>query len=123
LGALSLLGYDTDFDIDLSFQSHNKDVNWGDTFNFEFTLKNNRSNPKKLMIDYIIGYQKKDGKIRDKVFKLKKLELEADETITISKKQSFKAITTRVYYPGEHTLAIQVNGRILGKVSFNLKVE
>jgi len=123
LGALALLGYDDDFDIDLSFHDYDKEVQWGDKFNFEFTLKNNRPDSKKLMVDYIIGYQKKTGTISDKVFKLKKLELAGNKSFTISKKQSFKAITTRIYYPGEHTLAIQVNGRILGKVSFELMAE
>ena len=37
------------------------------------------------------------------------------------KKHSFKLITTRVYYPGEHVLEIMVNGKNLGKIPFQLK--
>jgi 3-methyladenine DNA glycosylase AlkC len=119
-GALALIGYDDDFELSISFQNYTKTVSWGGTFDFEFSISNKRKQTKNLLIDYIIGYQKKDGKISDKVFKLKKMEVPEEGAITISKKQSFRAITTRTYYPGKHTLAIQVNGKILGKVEFEL---
>lgn len=119
-GALALIGYDDDFDLSITFQKHNEEVAWGGIFNFEFTITNNRLTSKSLLIDYIIGFQKKDGKISDKVFKLKKIELAGNKSISIVKKQSFKSISTRVYYPGKHTLAVQVNGVSLGKVEFQL---
>lgn len=117
-GALALIGYDDDFDLSLDFQSYTKDVPWGGIFDFSFSIKNNRTTSKNLIVDYILGFQKKGGKISDKVFKLKKLEIGGSESISVAKKQSFKAISTRVYYPGKHTLAVQVNGVILGKVEF-----
>lgn len=119
-GALALIGYEDNFDIDVVIETKRSTVNWGGKFEFSFTIKNNENNNRKLLIDYIIGFQKKDGKISDKVFKLKKVELSPQEEIMVSKSQSFKAITTRVYYPGKHTLSIQINGKIVAQKTFKL---
>jgi hypothetical protein len=45
----------------------------------------------------------------------------AGETIQISKRHSFRPISTRKYYAGTHYLGIQVNGIVHSKVSFDLK--
>jgi len=119
-GALALIGYDNDFDLSLDFDNYTREVPWGGVFNFEFSITNNRAVSKNLIIDYVIGFQKKAGSISDKVFKLKKCELGGNDSISVVKKQSFKAISTRVYYPGTHTLAVQVNGVKLIKVEFEL---
>ncbi|MGB5866455.1 MAG: hypothetical protein WBG69_01160 [Arcobacteraceae bacterium] len=39
---------------------------------------------------------------------------------TIEKKYSFKPISTRRYYLGEHKVSVMVNGVILGLCSFDL---
>lgn len=119
-GALALIGYDDDFDITLKFTKVTKEVAWGDNLEFEFTITNNRQDNKKLLIDYVIGYQKKSGTIADKVFKLKKVELASSAEIKFSKKQSFKPISTRVYYPGAHKISIQVNGQLITTIDFTL---
>ncbi len=120
-GTLALIGYDDDFELSISFQNYTKEVSWGGVFDFEFIITNKRTNSKNLIVDYIIGFQKKGGKVSDKVFKLKKLEIGGGESNSVVKKQSFKAISTRVYYPGQHTLVVQVNGVILGEMEFELK--
>lgn len=118
--ALSLIGYTSDFDIDVHMHTFTKAVPWSGQLDFSFTIINNKKSKQKLLIDYVIGYQKKDGKIADKVFKLKKIELEANSNIKINKKQSFKPITTRVYYPGTHKLSLQINGKIVLTKVFEL---
>jgi hypothetical protein len=119
-GALALNGFDDDFDLSLAFQNYTKAVPWGGVYEFEFSITNNRPSTKNLIVDYIIGFQKKGGNIADKVFKLKKLEIGGGESVSVVKRQSFKAISTRVYYAGKHTLAVQVNGVVLGKIGFEL---
>jgi 3-methyladenine DNA glycosylase AlkC len=119
-GALALIGYDDDFDLSLDFQNYTKKVPWGGVFEFEFSITNKRATSKNLIVDYIIGFQKKGGKIGDKVFKLKKMEIGGGKSISVVKRQSFKAISTRVYYAGKHTLAVQVNGVIFGRVEFEM---
>jgi 3-methyladenine DNA glycosylase AlkC len=120
IDALKLIGYEDDFNVDVKISSGNSDIKWGGKFEFSFIVKSNESNNRKLLIDYIIGFQKKDGKISNKVFKLKKVELTSKEEIVVSKSQSFKAITTRVYYPGKHILYIQINGKIVAQKTFQL---
>ncbi len=119
-GALALIGYGNDIDIDINIKSIIPNVKWGEKFEFEFSLKNNKKTAQRLLIDFIIGFQKKEGKINNKVFKLKKIELPPNSEITIRKSHSFKPITTRIYYPGLHILHIQVNGQIMSETSFML---
>jgi 3-methyladenine DNA glycosylase AlkC len=121
--ALALIGYDDDFDLSLQFQNYTKEVPWGGVFEFEFSITNKRATSKNLIVDYIIGFQKKSGKIGDKVFKLKKMEIGGGKSIPVAKKTSFKVISTRVYYAGKQTLAVQVNGVILGRVEFEVLAE
>jgi len=120
-GALAMIGYDDDFNLDVNINTFKKEVKWSGKFEFEFSIKNNKTTSQKLLIDFIIGFQKKDGKISDKVFKLKKVEIPAGEVVNLRKGHSFKPITTRVYYPGKHNLSIQVNGKIVSKQSFMLQ--
>ncbi len=74
-----------------------------------------------LMVDYVVHFQTKAGKLNPKVHKLKKLKLEKDEKIVLKKKHPFRAkMTTRTLYTGEHLLEVQINGGIVAKDRFNL---
>lgn len=119
-GALALIGYGSDIDLNIEFEPLAAEVEWGGKFEFEFSIKNNKNTDQKLLIDFIIGFQKKDGKINNKVFKLKKADLSSKEVIKIKKAHSFKPISTRVYYPGRHLILIQINGKIVAERSFML---
>ena len=89
------------------------------SFSFEITSKAKQA--QNLVIDYIIHHVKANGKLSPKVFKLSKKRLTANETILVSKRHSFRPISTRKYYAGAHALEIQVNGMKYGKVEFGLK--
>lgn len=80
-------------------------------FSFEITAKEKTS----LLIDYVIHFQSKKGEMSSqKVFKLKQVSLEKNETVHIAKKHPMKQfMTTRTLYPGKHALEIQVNGNKL----------
>lgn len=75
----------------------------------------------KLIIDYVIHYQKANGSLSAKVFKLKVLEVGKNETIRIEKKHVLRKVTTRKHYPGPHKLGIQINGQSLGILNWDLK--
>ena len=47
-------------------------------------------------------------------------DIAAQALQTVERKQSFKVITTRVFYPGKHQLSIIINGREFIKESFML---
>jgi hypothetical protein len=72
------------------------------------------------MIDYVVHHQKANGGTSAKVFKWRTADLVANQTITISKKHTIKPITTRAYYPGEHRVELQVNGKVVAHSVFEL---
>lgn len=118
--ALKLLGYHTEAQVQLKKLKIKKDpVKVGEHLEFSFELHTKK--PANVMIDYIIHHQKAHGKTTPKVFKLTAKPLDGKKPLLVSKKHSFKVITTRVYYPGKHVLEIMVNGKNLGKVPFQLK--
>ncbi len=97
-------------------------IKLGTNLEFEFDLISEKNIKQKLVVDYIIHYQKKGKELSAKVFKLKELELKAKEKISISKKQMIKDFTTRKHFSGEHLLEIQVNGKVLAKLAFKLSI-
>jgi hypothetical protein len=92
----------------------------GGTLPFDFTLENRGEHPVRVAVDYVIYHQKANGTLTPKVFKLATRTLTPGETATIARKHSFKLITTRTYHPGEHAIALQVNGELFGRTTFHL---
>ena len=74
----------------------------------------------KLMIDCKIHYLKSNKKHSGKVFKLANREPDKKEKLEIKRKISFKDMTTRKHYPGQHFIEIIVNGESFGKEEFLL---
>lgn len=95
----------------------------GDELPFEFTLRNDGGDEVRLAVDYVVHHRKANGTLTPKVFKLTTRTLAAGETVTISRRHSFRPITTRVYHTGEHALELQVNGRTFGRTSFRLQTQ
>lgn len=92
----------------------------GDTLEFAFDLVSTAKIDQKLVVDYLIHHVRSNGGLSAKVFKLKTFKLPALAKVSIAKRHSLKRITTREYYPGEHLLEIQVNGRILLRQTWKL---
>ncbi|MBJ7538745.1 DNA alkylation repair protein [Marinomonas transparens] len=90
---------------------------------FELNLVSSSAKNQSLMIDYIIHHQKKNGLTAPKVFKGKKVILEAGETLNFSKRHPFKKVTTRVYYAGQHTVEITINGISVASTEFQLSLD
>ena len=97
-------------------------VKFGSPLSFSFEIKHRKSAPQtKIIIDYAIHFQKSNGKLAPKVFKLKNGILRGSEVLKIEKKHPFKAITTRTYYSGPHKLEIFINGRSMAIADFELR--
>ena len=76
-----------------------------------------------LMVDYVIHFCTKRGRLSPKVHKLKKISLKKAEQSVLKKKHPFKAnMTTRTLYAGEHVLELQINGTIVHSESFELRI-
>lgn len=91
----------------------------GEDLRFAFELLNASSNSCKLRLEYEIGHVRKNGSLSLKRFRLSEKDYSPGR-YAFTKKHSFKPITTRVYYPGQHQLNIIVNGRVSASASFVL---
>ena len=120
--ALSLKGYNAKPAITISkIRFSNTIINIGEFLEINVEITSILENEQALLIDYIVHYQKHNGSIKPKVFKLKEVKLSGFKKIKISKKHSFKEMTTRIHYPGKHFVEIIVNGLSFGHQEFNLK--
>ncbi|MCP4164738.1 MAG: DNA alkylation repair protein [Chloroflexi bacterium] len=120
-GALRLLGYDPDVQIivsDIHLSSERPAI--GDEIAFSFTVTSGEGEACKLMIDYVVHFMKANGKQAPKVFKAAKKTIGPGETITIEKRHSFQQRSTRVHYPGQHSLEVQINGKGTSRAEFVL---
>lgn len=86
-----------------------------------FELKIRNSNKKaKVRLEYSISYLRKNGQHNDKVFQISELELNNNESFETSKSISFKELTTRKHYPGQHFITLKLNGNPTVKIPFEL---
>ena len=97
------------------------EVSIGDALRFRFTVKNNGKAAQTVRLEYGIYYLKANGKLARKVFKISERLFQPGESMTIDRGQSFKLITTRVFYPGAHQLSLIINGEEKAMADFILK--
>ncbi|HEY0680058.1 MAG TPA: DNA alkylation repair protein [Chitinophagaceae bacterium] len=103
-----------------NFNILNNKLKIGEHLKFSFTLHNNDSKASVARLEYGIFYLRKNGTHSKKVFKISERQLTAKEKLTITRKQSFKLITTRKFYAGKQMLSIIVNGQERQLGSFEL---
>lgn len=121
-GALALLGFPPPAALTVTGPALGRaNVRVGEELPFEFTLTNDGDEDVRLAVDYVVHHRKANGTLTPKVFKLTTRTLAAGESVTISRRHSFRPITTRVYHSGEHAVELQVNGRTFGRTSFTLR--
>jgi 3-methyladenine DNA glycosylase AlkC len=119
--ALELLGYPTAPAIavrDLSVTPHS--IPMGGQVRLSFAVVSTGDVPQNLMIDYVVHLVRARGQRTPKVFKLTVRTIQPDQVLHIEKSVSFRPVTTRRYYPGEHAVEIQINGQVYGRVQFDL---
>ena len=106
---LQLFGFADASHIQLSKLKLDDVVALEEKLNFSFELKSTQVRLGKLRVEFIIDFMKANGKAAGKIFKI--CEGDYDGTAkSIKKSYSFKKITTRKYYVGEHQLHIVING-------------
>lgn len=96
-------------------------VSIGDSLRFHFTVKNSSKSAQTVRLEYGIYYLKANGTLARKVFKISERLFQPGETMTIDRSQSFKLITTRVFYPGAHQVSVIINGEEKAVADFMLK--
>jgi len=81
-----------------------------DALTFTAVVTNEDDTDAAVAIDYSIGFQRANGTVSPKTFKLTSRKLAPGESVTVTKTHSFRRITTRTYYPGRHFVTVQANG-------------
>ncbi len=118
--ALTLVGYKKPAIEVTHFQSKTKRVQIGDSYEFTLTLVSTSKKSQKLLVDYVLYFQKKNGELTPKTFKIKKIALAPHEEMVLHKKHPMKSMSTKTLYPGEHRVEIQINGERFGSLKFTL---
>lgn len=93
-----------------NFQITTPSIKIGESLQFRFRVANEDNKKQKVRIEYGLYYKKANGQLTRKVFKISEKIFGPGVEMEILRKQSFRKITTRVFYPGEHRLSIIVNG-------------
>jgi 3-methyladenine DNA glycosylase AlkC len=115
--ALSLIGIEpTNATVEIF--SIEREVKLGDELEFSFVLSSQKLLGT-LRVEYELEFVRANNKRSKKVFFISQKEHQSN-SIEITKKYSFKKISTRKYYKGEHKLSIIVNGDKLTTASFEL---
>jgi len=116
---LEYLGYPQDFNADIQLLLEKDTVKIGEALKFK--IKVEATAEENILLDYVMDFQGKGDRRGEKVFKLKTLALKAGESVEIEKKYTFtKGMSTRSFYPGPHSICLQVNGRRLAVHKFVL---
>ncbi len=116
-----LLGFEADPQVEVSeIAVDPPEPRIGDSLHFTFEITSTADRSQRLAVDYAVHFMKANGKTRPKVFKLKVLSLEAGQALNLTRKLSFRPISTRKYYPGRHELEILVNGQSCSRVAFEV---
>jgi 3-methyladenine DNA glycosylase AlkC len=119
--ALALLGYPADPQIVVrEVRAEPGCIAIGEQITLSYELESTGEKEQQLMVDYVVYLLRANGQQTAKVFKHKKITLQPGQVVQIRKKQSFRPVTTRKYYPGAHAVAPQINGQIFDRVEFEL---
>jgi len=95
-------------------------VEIGEFLEFGFKLVNNSPKKVKIRLEYGIYYQKANKTLSKKVCKISEKEYAENSTTDITRKHSFRIVTTRVLHSGLHQVSIIINGKEFEKYNFEL---
>lgn len=99
---------------------YTKEINVGESVSFSFDVENLLPTEQVIRLEYGLYFQKANGTLSRKVFKISERVMKPSECLTITRKHSFKLITTMKFYPGEHAVSVIVNGKEFEKEGFVL---
>lgn len=95
-------------------------IDFGGEVDFSLVIKSTDVAPQSLVIDYVMHFQKANGKLAGKVFKWKNVTIKAGETLELRKSHAIRPITTRKYYGGQQAISVRINGKDFGYATFDL---
>lgn len=118
---MKLFGFDSIQNISIEkFQISTPEVKIGNSLEFSFNLLNSNNKKTKIRLEYGVYYQKANGALAKKVYKISEKEYAANSVTQITRKHSFRVVTTRKFHPGLHRVAVVINGNEFEKHDFEL---
>lgn len=118
-GAMDMLGYAQDVDIDAGLHIAEPRVALGDALEFDVRLAAAQDVP--VIVDYRIRFARPGGKTAEKVYKMKVGNVIAGTPLVVRKRHKLKAdATTFELHRGRHGVVIQVNGVDRAEGSFDI---
>ena len=118
--AMELFGYAPPKGIRVETFELLEEVPWEGDLSFSLRLERKRGALGRIRIEFGIDFLRSNGDWNRKVFKISESDEKA-KAKPVERRFSFRRISTRRYYPGEHRLAIIVNGQEIASKPFELK--
>jgi 3-methyladenine DNA glycosylase AlkC len=107
-----LLGYTVEPNIRVNtFRLNSTHVCLGDELALTLELDSFANQTQCIVVDYRLTYPKAKGRSTSKVFKWRNVKIESNTQLRLQKSHSFKPISTRRYYEGEHKIEVLINGQ------------
>ncbi|MCP4597885.1 DNA alkylation repair protein [Neptuniibacter sp.] len=117
---MALFGYNSDENVQVEeLLLNTPELKIGETLEFGFELQTAAGELGNIRLEYMIDYLKSNGSYNSKVFKISEGVLNTSSK-SVTAKQSFRQMSTRTHYPGEHKLTVRVNGVNKAEASFQL---
>ncbi|MGF1503529.1 MAG: DNA alkylation repair protein [Anaerolineae bacterium] len=117
--ALALLGFEPPRVEVVQFRAEPETIRIGESVTLSAKLTADIEQA--LMIDYAVHHVRANGSARPKVFKLTEKTIRPGERLHITKTHSMRRVTIRTYYPGEHRIDLQINGKVVATTVFTLE--
>lgn len=118
---MKLFGFDSIKNISIEdFQIPMPKVKVGNSLEFSFDLLNNDNKKVKIRLEYGIYYQKANGTLAKKVHRISEKEYAGSSVTRVTRKHSFRVVTTRKFHLGLHQVAVIINGNEFEKHDFEL---
>jgi 3-methyladenine DNA glycosylase AlkC len=87
----------------------------GEAVQVTVALRSTSAVPQSLLVDYTVHHANARGGTNAKVFKGWRVTLEAGQALTLTKRHSFKPVTTRRYHPGDQAVDVTINGTVAAR--------
>lgn len=118
-GAMALMGYLEAPVFRIAGVAMPDNVSVGDNLDWSATLTSGAD--QRLRVTLRVHFLKANGQHSPKVFALADQAVTKGEKLNLKKRVSFRPMTTRTLYPGEHRIEVVVNGIARASRSFVLK--
>ena len=119
--ALAIIGIKPDTSIQVkSFEIQQNQIPFDGELQFTIEIQNTGTTDKSVRVEYKLFFKRLNKEFGEKVFQITSQNMSANSSLSITRKYSFKPITTRTYYPGEHFISLIVNGEEQERIGFML---